>query len=146
MTGSFTSRPLRSGTTGSSKELLPLPQYPPVIRVERLASALFALIGVRSAHWFAPVIHQVQGLDGVHKADTQQPLAAWLPQKTVGALPCPEGSYQTLWLVVSNRRWLTSGAHQSTCNLKRGHVEGRGGDQSNLVGVIQPLRWFTASA
>jgi hypothetical protein len=47
----------------------------------------------------APVTHQDQGLVTSRSCARRLPLASWMPQKTLGALPCPSVySVQITWL------------------------------------------------
>src|SRR5215475_9648020 len=68
---------------------------PPIGSLRRIR----VFILVASAPCAAPVTHQDQGLVTSRFFARRLPLASWLPQKTLGSLPCPiVYSVQIVWL------------------------------------------------
>ena len=95
---------------GSRQEAIPLPSttfdifsrcVPLGSLHPRLASAdasVFSFLWRRRS-CAAPVTHQDQGLVTSRSCARRLPLASWMPQKTLGSLPCPiVYSVQIAWL------------------------------------------------
>src|SRR5262249_38072512 len=96
---------------------------PPIGYLRRIR----VFIPVASAPCAAPVTHQDQGLLTSRFFARRLPLASWMPQKTLGSLPCP--------IVYSVQiAWLPRGS-----NFYRAH--GRGVAQFGHA-VAGPLSWL----
>ena len=76
----------------------------------------------------APVTHQDQGLVTSRFVARRLPLASWMPQKTLGSLPCPiVYSVQIVWLPRGS-------------NFDRAHGRGVAQRSHSAAGLCQRLR------